>query len=168
MYRNGGPTNINFARFLGYVPTAVAMLKGSEDYPDISGVVRFYDTAYGTVVFAEAVGLPFAEGICDSPIFGFHIHEGGKCGDRDGGAFSEAGDHFDPNGCTHPYHAGDMPPLMGANGIAFSAFLTSRFDVGEIIGRTVVIHGSPDDFVSDPSGNSGERIACGEIVSVRR
>ena len=42
-------------------------------------------------------------------------------------------------------------------------FLTDRFTLKEIIGRTVVIHSMPDDFTSQPSGNSGEKIACGVI-----
>lgn len=165
MYKSNDPTSINFARFLRYIPCAVAMLRGSDEHPDVSGTVRFYRTAYGTVVFAEAIGLPVAEGVCDSPVFGFHIHGGSSCGEGD---FFEAGSHYDPDGCPHPYHAGDMPPLFSAGGIAFSAFLTNRVSVDEIIGRTVVIHGSPDDFTTQPGGNSGDRIACGEIVAVRR
>ena len=51
------------------------------------------------------------------------------------------------------------------NGYAFSAFLTDRFTVKEIVGRTVIMHSSPDDFTSQPSGNAGEKIACGEIVA---
>lgn len=168
MYRNDSPTNINFARFLRYIPTAVAMLRGSPEYPDISGSVRFYETAYGTVIFAEAVGLPTVEGLCDSPVFGFHIHGGGSCTGNAEDPFSDAGTHYDPDGCSHPYHAGDLPPLIGAGGIAFSAFLTNRFAVDEIIGKTVIIHGSPDDFTSQPSGNAGDKIACGEIVFVRK
>jgi len=40
---------------------------------------------------------------------------------------------------------------------------TDRFSVDEIIGRTVVIHSDPDDFLSQPAGNAGKKIACGEI-----
>ncbi len=165
--RNNGPANINFARFLSYIPTAVARILGSDEYPDIVGTVRFYETAYGTVVFAEAVGLPWNKDDCASPIFGFHIHEGESCS-RSNNDFSETGSHYDPFNCPHPYHSGDMPPLMCAEGTAFSAFLTDRFTVSEIIGRTVVIHDHSDDFTTQPSGNSGKKIACGEIVSVRR
>ena len=71
--------------------------------------------------------------------------------------------HYNPNQCAHPYHAGDLPPLFGSNGYAFEAFLTDRFTVSEVIGRTVIIHSKPDDFSTQPSGNSGEKIACGEI-----
>ena len=71
--------------------------------------------------------------------------------------------HYNPDGCVHPYHAGDLPPLFGNDGLALSLFLTNRFSVDEVIGRTVIIHDHPDDFVTQPSGNSGAKIACGVI-----
>jgi len=66
---------------------------------------------------------------------------------------------------AHPHHAGDLPPLFGNNGYALSMFLTTRFSVSEIIGRTVILHSAPDDFTSQPAGNSGVKIACGVIVA---
>ena len=166
MYKNDN--SINFARFLRYIPTAVAMIEGSDKYPEISGVVKFYQTAYGSVVFVEAVGLPQGGGACDKPIFGFHIHEGGACTGSTAEPFANALSHYDPHGCPHPYHAGDMPPLFGVGGGAFLAFLTDRFTVNEILGKTVIIHDRPDDFTTQPSGNAGNKIACGVISSVRR
>ena len=157
---------INFAGILRYIPNAVAMVQGGELYPDINGTVRFYDTAYGTVVFAEILGLPLGEGRRER-IFGFHIHGGASCRYADGD-FSRTGSHYDTKSSPHPYHSGDLPPLFGSGGIAFSAFLTDRFKTEEIIGRTVIIHDGVDDLTSQPSGNSGMKIACGEIVGVRR
>lgn len=71
--------------------------------------------------------------------------------------------HYDPGSCEHPHHAGDLPPLFGNNGFALCAFLTNRFSVDEVVGRTVIIHDRPDDFTTQPSGNSGMKIACGVI-----
>lgn len=144
-------------------PDAWANVNGSESYPEIRGNVRFYQTPYGTLVATEFSGLPLPRGGCDSPIFGFHIHEGGSCGGM-GELFGNTGDHYNPYFCPHPYHAGDLSPLFGAGGYAFSAFLTDRFAVDEIIGKTVVLHIAPDDFMSQPSGNSRSKIACGEIM----
>ena len=79
--------------------------------------------------------------------------------------FSDALTHYNPDTCAHPQHAGDLPPLFGNNGYAFSMFLTNRFSVSEIIGRTVILHSAPDDFTSQPAGNSGVKIACGVIVA---
>jgi len=61
-----------------------------------------------------------------------------------------------------------MPPLFGNNGRAVSIFLTNRFSIEEVIGKAVIIHGSPDDFTTQPSGNAGEKIACGIIRPVMR
>ena len=71
--------------------------------------------------------------------------------------------HYDPDGCEHPCHAGDLPPLFGNDGYALSLFLTNRFSVEEVTGRVVIIHSHPDDLTTGPSGNSGEKIACGVI-----
>ncbi len=145
-------------------PLAVAHMVGSPDHSAIKGTVRFYGSAYGVFVIAQIIGLPVGN-TCASPIFGFHIHEGASCSGNDDDPFANTKTHYNPQGCPHPYHAGDLPPLFGANGYAYSAVLTNRFTIDEIIGKTVVIHSSPDDFTSQPSGNAGTKIACGVITA---
>lgn len=147
---------------------AVATVNGSEKYKDIHGRVLFYAIRGGVIVRAEMTGLPKGTSPCGSPIFAFHIHSGGSCTGNEKDAFADAGTHYNPNDCPHPYHAGDLPPLFGANGDAFSVFLTDRFSVPEILGKTVIIHSSPDDFTTQPSGNAGEKIACGVIKPTTR
>lgn len=142
---------------------ARAIIKGSEKYSGISGVVLFYQINDGVIVSAEIDGLPKITGKCPSPIFAFHIHSGTSCTGNATDPFAEAGMHYNPQNVLHPCHAGDLPPLFSANGKAFAIFLTDRFSVKEIIGKTVIIHGGVDDFTSQPSGNAGEKIACGEI-----
>ncbi|MBQ8308495.1 MAG: superoxide dismutase family protein [Clostridia bacterium] len=158
----------NFAMLFPQRPQAFARIKGNGKNLGIIGMVRFYQTVYGVFVIAEIKGLPDSKGRCESPVFGFHIHEGCCCTGNASDAFASVGSHYNPYNCPHPRHAGDMPPLFGANGYAFSAFLTNRFTVKEIIGKTVIIHSAPDDFTSQPSGNSGEKIACGEILAQAR
>lgn len=156
----------DFPRFWPMIrqrPQAWAELKGNEFYPTIRGNVRFYQTRYGAIVVSEFSGLPQVTESCRSPIFEFHIHEGNDCGGTPERPFANARTHYNPSGCRHPYHAGDMPPIFGANGIAFSAFLTDRFRVDEIVGRTVILHDAPDDFTTQPSGNAGAMIACGVV-----
>jgi len=151
---------------LGGRAQAEARLAGSGDGAGISGTVRFYQTGRGAVIWAQAEGLPRGEGPCGGRIFGFHIHEGDECGGSMDDPFAHAMSHYDPEGCEHPYHAGDLPPLFGCGGQALSVFLTDRFTVDEVIGRTVIVHDRPDDFTSQPSGGAGAKIACGAIRRV--
>lgn len=73
------------------------------------------------------------------------------------------GGHFNPGNTLHPNYAGDLPTLLGNQGRAYILVLTDRFRVSDILGKTVVIHGDPDDFHTQPAGNSGMKIACGVI-----
>ena len=117
------------------------------------GVVRFCTCENGVRITAEIFGLP-------DGFHGFHIHQGSDCG---GDQFSNTGGHFGSG--NHPSHQGDLPPLLSGNGRAYLFVETDRFRLSEVIGRTVVIHSGPDDFHTQPAGNSGEKIACGRIIS---
>ena len=156
----------NFLRCIKMHPQAAADMKGSRDYPDIRGRVLFYNARGGVLVRAEITGLPRAHGDCDSPIFAFHIHGGNFCTGNADDAFANSGSHYNPQNCNHPYHAGDLPPLFSADGNAVLEVLTDRFSLPQAIGKTIIIHSNPDDFTTQPSGNSGEKIACGIIKSV--
>lgn len=156
-------------------PDATARMRGSVKYPHIRGNVYFYQTGRGVLVVAQVDGLPRGgankgtlpngDGSCDAQVFGFHIHEGTGCTSQSNPSipFSDAKGHYNPNRCAHPHHAGDLPPLFGNNGSAWSAVMTDRFLLKDVIGRTVIVHRNPDDFTSQPSGNAGEMIACGVI-----
>ena len=148
---------------MGQRPCAVARIAGSCKYPEIRGCVWFYNTEMGVLVAVEIEGLPDAPVKCNTPFFGFHIHEGRCCSGNEENPFADAGGHFNPDCCPHPEHAGDMPPLLADCGHALQVFLVNKYCIDEIIGRTVIVHAKPDDFTSQPSGDSGEMIACGEI-----
>jgi superoxide dismutase, Cu-Zn family len=107
--------------------------------------------------------------------YGAHVHTTGRC---DPPAFATAGPHWNPTGQMHGkdnpkgMHKGDLPNLMvGADGrgsleytipgAILSGMLPTKL-VDED-GAAVVIHARPDDHRTDPSGNSGERIACGVL-----
>ena len=64
----------------------------------------------------------------------------------------------------HPFHAGDLPPILSANGIGILSVFTDAFRVVDIIERSIILHDGPDDFTSQPSGMSGNKIACGVIM----
>lgn len=142
---------------------AIAYVYGSAEYPRLQGRVTFHQIQDGVLITAEVHGLPLEQN-CANGIFGFHIHEGNVCTGNSQDPFTNTGGHYNPTNCPHPYHAGDLPPLFSNNGYAFMSVLINKFTVNEIIGRTVIIHSQPDDFTTQPSGNSGKKIACGEIT----
>ena len=154
---------LNVLPVLRKKPSAYANITGGDDYPDIEGVAQFFQMSAGVMVYTRVNGLPAPGVACADPIFAYHIHSGGSCEFGTGEPFAKTLGHYNPNDCEHPFHAGDMPPLFGSGGYALSVFLSNRFDVSEIIGKTVVIHENIDDFMSQPSGNSGKKIACGVI-----
>jgi len=132
----------------------------------------------GTALLTEAgtavrISLQ-ARGLPPGP-HGIHIHAVGQC---EPPMFASAGAHFNPDGRQHGLnnpqgaHAGDLPALVAAaNGTAsyaatnamvrLSAGPNSLFDED---GSAIVIHANDDDQVTDPTGNSGDRVACGVIV----
>jgi Cu-Zn family superoxide dismutase len=103
-----------------------------------------------------------------------HIHSVGRCDPP----FNTAGEHFNPTNRVHGYknpdgpHLGDLPNLdLPAAGrerfevLAPDVFLRGRNGLLDLDGASIVIHASRDDYIGDPSGNSGGRIACGVIVA---
>ena len=143
--------------------SAYAKIEGDISHRELNGLAAFFTLDNGVLVVTEVRGLPTFETQCERGIFAMHIHGGGSCTGPSDDPFKDALMHYNPSDCRHPNHAGDLPPLFSNDGFAFSAVYTERFIVSEIIGRTVVIHAAPDDFMTDPSGNSGARIGCGVI-----
>ena len=88
---------------------------------------------------------------------------GTSCSGNGEDEFFDAKSHLNPNDCPHPYHIGDLPPLIENNGYAYMSVLLNKFNLSDILGKGIIIHDMPDDFTSQPSGNSGKKIACGKI-----
>lgn len=149
---------------------AVAYVEGGKAYPDIKGTVKFLSAGDGSWVEADFSGLPpYRSADAAHPQvgpFGFHIHENGVCGNSDDKEpFTAAGAHWNPTNQPHGNHAGDFPALFpNQNGTARMLFFTDRFRPSDVIGKTIVVHQSPDDYQTQPSGKSGMRIACGIVV----
>ena len=148
-------------------PEASAAIRGSSQYPGLSGNVLFYPFWDGSLVFVNVFRLPDdakeGEAPCLDKMYAFHIHEGSRCTGTAENPFADAGGHYNPDGCPHPAHAGDMPVILSGHGFALQLFYTNRFTPQEVIGRTAIIHLQPDDYHTQPSGNAGAMIACGEI-----
>ncbi len=131
-------------------------------------------TATGTVTFAERMGKVHVtadvSGLAPNREHGFHIHEKGDCSSGDG---MSAGGHFNPTANPHgpqnaPHHGGDMPSLAAdASGRAKATFdlegVTVAPGPNSIVGRGLVVHKDPDDYKTQPTGNSGARVACAVI-----
>lgn len=112
-------------------------------------------------------------GLAPNTEHGFHIHETGDCSAPDA---SSAGPHFNPENHSHgnpeepPHHAGDMSNLMSdADGVAPVNERVNNVTLGDgsshdVMGRALVLHEKQDDYVSQPAGDSGPRIACGVIL----
>lgn len=151
---------MNQSAFLPH-PTAQAILQGDEAHPNLRGEVLFCPYGSGTLVIARVVGLPVPG------FLGFHIHAVGSCANGGDTPFSAAGGHYDPRDVPHPWHSGDLPPLLSSvQGTALLEVYTDRFRPEEVVGRSVIVHERADDFHTQPSGDSGARLACGVINAV--
>jgi superoxide dismutase, Cu-Zn family len=129
--------------------------------------------AHGTVTFTKVKdGIQIEADITElTPgSHGFHLHEKGDCSAPD---CMSAGGHFNPAGMPHggPHslrrHAGDFGNLVanedGNAHLKFVDPLLTFNGPSSILGRAVVIHAQPDDMATQPTGNSGPRVACGVI-----
>ncbi len=150
---------------------AIANVAGSPAYPKIRGTVVFTEAQGGTNVQADIAGLPTTP----TNFFAFHLHSG-NCGGTPTGTsysgttdyFPQTGEHYNPDNQPHPMHAGDFPVMLSAatkGGSAHLSFFTPRFAVQEAVGRAVVVHYNPDDYRSQPAGDSGVKIACGNVIA---
>ncbi|SDZ28665.1 superoxide dismutase, Cu-Zn family [Proteiniborus ethanoligenes] len=147
---------------------AIAYIHGGPLAPNLKGVVYFKGVDKGTDVKVRVSNLPNYEPARNGnpPIgpHGFHIHENGLCeiGDPND-PFKSAGGHWNPDNQPHGNHAGDFPVLFSNNGYAEMSFFTNRFKPKDVIGKSIIIHQSPDDYRSQPAGDAGKRLACGVI-----
>ena len=149
---------------------AICMLQGSREYRNLRGICMLYQTDQGVMIRVNIKGYPMPSRIrCNQPIVGFHIHEGESCTGNRNNPFADAKGHYNPNNCDHPYHAGDLGNLfINRDGSALMSLLSDRFTVNDVIGKTMILHKDLDDFKTQPSGNSGEMIACGVIRRYRQ
>ena len=143
------------------VSGAEAVLKPTQG-SSVAGTVVFRQEGNAVVVMTQASGLTPGE-------HGFHVHEKGDCSAPDA---TSAGGHFNPSGKPHgnpgqaERHAGDMPQLIAdAKGNARQMDRLNGVSIGDFVGKSVIVHAGPDDYKTQPTGNSGARVACGVIAA---
>jgi len=146
-------------------PSATARLVATTGNA-VTGDVRFARQGAAVLVSGNVRGLaPNTE-------HGFHIHDKGDCSSGDG---MSTGGHFNPLAKSHgahdhsEHHAGDLVSLKAdAYGVATFSYTSSTITVGEgvtdVIGRGLIVHRDADDFKTQPTGNSGPRMACAVIA----
>lgn len=145
-------------------PGAAAQLAGPDG---AKGIVSFAPAAGGGVqVVARIEGAK-------PGTHGLHVHAGGVCAPP---GFESAGDHFNPTGGQHGgpdvagRHAGDLGNIeidaSGAGNLSLTTDLLALEGDNGVIGKTVVLHEKADDLATQPSGNSGPRVACGVVEAV--
>jgi Cu-Zn family superoxide dismutase len=130
------------------------------------GMAVLSEQENGVLISVEVAGLPAGSK-------GFHIHETGLC---ETPTFGSAGAHFNPSSQRHGMenpsgpHAGDLPNIrIGEDGTGELRFLnpyislTGENALLDADGAALMIHAGPDDYYTDPAGDSGDRIACGVI-----
>ena len=138
--------------------SAKAELKDAQG--KVVGTAMLNEVSGGVKIALKASGLKTGD-------HGFHIHAVGKC---EPPAFTSAGGHFNPQSKKHGRlspdgaHAGDLPNLkMGADGTGSIDVTAGGVTLKDVAGLALVIHADPDDEKTDPTGNSGARVACGVI-----
>lgn len=152
----------------------------SSDVSGPSAIVIVHDVAgreLGTLTLLESDGGLAASGVLRGlppGTHGIHLHTIGQCV----APFATAGGHWNPTAHQHGFdnalgpHAGDLQNIVvGADSSAAvnvktrSGSLRGSTGVLDADGSAVVVHAGPDDYRTDPSGNSGARIACGVVTA---
>jgi superoxide dismutase, Cu-Zn family len=147
---------------------AAATLETATETPGFSGIVKFTPAAGSIHLVAEIQGAPPGK-------HGLHLHETGKCehDHSSGKPFTSSGGHFNPTGAPHacpttePRHAGDFGNIeIGADGtgrLEMTTNLISLDGPNSVVGKAVIFHTGTDDCTTQPTGNAGDRLACGVV-----
>lgn len=149
------------------VPVAAPPVSLVNASGQVIGTVTPAQTSGGVSLLINASGLPHG-------LHGVHVHSVGRC---DPPSFESAGAHWNPAARQHGFnnpqgpHAGDLPNIaVSSSGVVRETVVlagTSLAQLSDADGSALVIHANADDYVTDPSGNSGGRTACAVLALPR-
>jgi Cu-Zn family superoxide dismutase len=148
--------------------SATVTLQGAPEDTDFKGTITLTPEGDGVRVVAHL------EGVDQNGQHGFHVHETGDCSHGEGDKhFTSAGGHFNPTGAEHacpptePRHAGDLGNIEVTNGtghLETSTNLLSLTGTSSVVGKAIILHAKADDCKTQPTGDAGDRLACGVVT----
>ena len=137
-------------------------LEGAPNDTDFAGTVSVHAEGAGVHIVADVAGVD------TDGLHGIHVHENGQCDhDEAGGHFTSAGGHFNPTGTEHacpptdPRHAGDLGNIQVTGGKGHLEVTATNLTLDQLTGKAIILHAGEDDCKTQPTGNSGDRLACG-------
>lgn len=149
-------------------PTAEAAIIGTKADTSVSGTAKFTAQKNGKVKLQLTISIP---AMANHEV-AVHIHEHGDCGNAGGNTHG----HWNPTGKKHgkwgvgEFHSGDIGNVtLNAKGKGKVTLETDLWSIGgdvqkDILGKAIIVHSGIDDYTSQPAGNAGSRIGCGQIV----
>lgn len=149
------------------VPVAAPPVSLINSSGQVIGSVSPAQTSGGISLTISGGGVPHG-------LHGVHVHTIGRC---DPATFASAGSHWNPTARKHGFndaqgpHSGDLPNVTASSsGIVRQTVVLAGSSLAQLAdadGSALVIHAGADDYVTDPSGNSGARIACAVLAPAR-
>lgn len=138
-------------------------LQGAPTDTDFAGTVTVHPDGTGVHIVADVAGVD------TDGKHGIHVHENGQCDhEGEGGQhFTSAGGHFNPTGTEHacpptdPRHAGDLGNIEVTGGIGHLELSVPNLSADQLNGKAFILHANEDDCKTQPTGNAGDRLACG-------
>ena len=148
--------------------SATATLQGAPGDTDFKGTITITPEGDGVKVVAHL------EGVDADGEHGFHVHETGECTHGEGDKhFTSAGSHFNPTGAEHacpstePRHAGDLGNVQVTEGAGHAEITTNLLSLSgpnSVVGKAIILHAKADDCKTQPTGDAGDRLACGVVT----
>jgi Cu-Zn family superoxide dismutase len=141
-------------------------LQGAPEDTDFAGTLSITPEGTGVHIVADVAGVD------KDGKHGIHVHENGMCEHHPAGdakPFSTAGGHFNPGNAEHacpptdPRHAGDLGNIEVTGGKGHLELSVANLTMDQLSGKAIILHAGEDDCKTQPTGNSGDRLACGVV-----